>query len=768
MTAPDPIADFLFEVAKLGRSDAFAKRLTHGPYHPLSRQVTLGDVTNHLSNRQPIGIYLVEGRHSRIAAIDLDDHDGDGDRAKMIAAATRLYEAALEHGLRPFVVRSGGGKGIHLFVLFRNKQEARLIRALLRTLLGQIGLAEGTGGVDKGQAEIFPKQNEVAEGGLGNLIALPFARSSLPLDPSSMEPVLLADFSIPPFEELLSPDLAGTDEAEPARPNHMAKPMSGDAREVESALNRLNADDYSLWIIIGFALKHAFGDEGYAIWLAWSEKSVKFPGEAKSRKKWDGFSPLGQVGLGTIFHHAQAAGWNGPSNPLIREMNGRFGILARGTKDVLIILKNGDRRPDDEVELIGIKAFHERMKAEPVQAVNAEGQPVTKSKSKIWIDHPLAERYHNLEFDPSKPPGGNGRTWNIWRGFPHAAIPGSWDRLKEHLFVNIASGNEESYNWLLNWFAWGIQNPAKLPGTCPVLLGPPGVGKSFLADRYGALWLPHYLAITNIAHVLGKFNAHFVGRRFVFIDEGMFGGNRKEAGVIKARITENQLLMEMKGVDAIPMRNRAMVMVASNEDSVVPADLGDRRWMVLNVGTKHQEDHAFFAAIDDELRAGGYEAMMFELLHRDTSLGPNPLKTIKTAELFMQILRAQPPFVQYLHRILEEGRLPQNTLSGPGSSTVRALLMDMRQQHPELQRFNDNALGMKLRDFFPGITHQQNGRYKPPFHREGEPYERSTRYDFPPLAIAREMFSKKIGCPIAWSSDVTAWTDDYVNEDGPI
>jgi len=84
--------------------------------------------------------------------------------------------------------------------------------------------------------------------------------------------------------------------------------------------------------------------------------------------------------------------------------------------------------------------------------------------------------------------------------------------------------------------------------------------------------------------------------------------------------------------------------------------MADRRWQMFEVGDRNREDHKFFAAIAKELEAGGYEAMLHDLLHRDISKGPDPRRTIKTAALLEQVIRAAPPEVRYLHQILERLR----------------------------------------------------------------------------------------------------------------
>jgi hypothetical protein len=211
-----------------------------------------------------------------------------------------------------------------------------------------------------------------------------------------------------------------------------------------------------------------------------------------------------------------------------------------------------------------------------------------------------------LDFDPSKPPGVNGRTYNLWRGFAVEPSRGDWSLLQQHIFENICQGDQTKFDWLMNWMALAVQQPAIVVGTAPVLKGLPGTGKGFLANAFGRIWGVHYTAVTNPSHVSGRFNAHLVGRRFVFLDEAIYGGSRKDAGTIKTQLTEPYIMLERKGVDAIRLRNRMIFMVASNEETVVPADLADRRWMIFEVGDKHQEDHAYFEAIDRQMESGGY------------------------------------------------------------------------------------------------------------------------------------------------------------------
>jgi len=390
---------------------------------------------------------------------------------------------------------------------------------------------------------------------------------------------------------------------------------------------------------------------------------------------------------------------------------------------------------------------------------DAGGKPSSVSKAKAWLGHPKACHYYRLDFDPSLPPGHNGRMWNTWTGFGVEPRPGDWSILRQHIFENIAQGDSQIAEWVLNWLALGIQKPAEPLGTSLVLIGSPGTGKGVLANAYGRLWGSHYIPVTHPEQVPGRFSGHLMARRFGFIDEGTFGGNRRDAGMLKTRITEPILTFERKGIDAVRVRNRLMFMVASNELSVVPADVNDRRWMVVQVGDQRREDHDFFASLHSQLDGGGRAAMLHDLLHRDIGKGPDPRRIIRTKGLGEQIILAQPANVQYVHALLDAGRLPQNDIAGAASTTIEALFRDMRSRYPTSAYVNNAALGSSINKMIPSVRTAQNGKYRVGYEDSMPIHQRSTRYDFPTLAQARAQFEAYVHAPIAWG-DVADWQLD--------
>lgn len=751
------LAYFLSRFVAHGRQDVHARRIS-GPqgqarYEPRNGKIGPEEIRRHLMSDYPLGMYLVEGHLVRAAVLDLDDHDGSVGWSGVLPIAQRLSDELRAVGLRPYLCRSGGGQGVHIWIVWKDPQDARAVRATLREVLELVGLQSGTEGLSKSRVEIYPKQDRVEAGKFGNLIALPFSRASAPLA-DDLSIIELAEYQTPLFESLYSEPVGQYTEIEKS---DAFGPLPIDEEDVSAALQKIPADDHDLWIRIGLGIKNTFGNDGFDLWDAWSAKAANYPGKTVCEGRWRTFPDTSKVGIGTIFYFAQQNGWNGPSNQTVRSMNSRFGILTHGNK-TLIILKNGDRKPDDEFTWLSKEAFVDRLKTEPMR--DSSGGEGTKDKAKFWMSHRLAAHYHRLDFDPSLPVGHNGKVWNLWTGFAVKPVPGSWSLLQDHIRTNICQCDAILYQWLINWMAMGVQRPSYVIGTAPVLKGYPGTGKGVLANAYGKLWGRHFVAITNEEQVTGRFNAHLAGKRLIFIDEGTFGGDRRKAGVLKTRVTEDWIMLEAKGIDPIRMRNWMIFMIASNEESIVPADRADRRWQLFPVGDTHRADRGYFRAIFQQLETGGYEAMLYDLLHANVNEGPDPCVTIKTDELFYQVIQAAPVELKYLHQILDAGTLPQNAVAGPSSSTIRALLEDLKRSFPTQRYPSDVSLGRFLKSTFPGIHTHVAGKFRLPSPDNRPTFERSTRYDFPDLSACRIAFERVVGQRVPWSATTLDWQSD--------
>jgi len=84
-------------------------------------------------------------------------------------------------------------------------------------------------------------------------------------------------------------------------------------RDLRSALLFLRADDRTLWVDCGMALR-PFGEVGRGLWLDWSATSEKFD-SADASRVWDSLQPT-KISYKSIFSKAQEAGWANPAKKL--------------------------------------------------------------------------------------------------------------------------------------------------------------------------------------------------------------------------------------------------------------------------------------------------------------------------------------------------------------------------------------------------------------------------------------------------------------------
>ena len=84
-------------------------------------------------------------------------------------------------------------------------------------------------------------------------------------------------------------------------------------------------------------------------------------------------------------------------------------------------------------------------------------------------------------------------------------------------------------------------------------------------------------------------------------------------------MTENTMPIEMKGVDVQNAQNFVRLIMASNNDWVVPASVDQRRFVVMEVGNARMQDSSYFNALWEQMEQGGRQALIQFLLDRDLS-----------------------------------------------------------------------------------------------------------------------------------------------------
>lgn len=82
-------------------------------------------------------------------------------------------------------------------------------------------------------------------------------------------------------------------------------------RDLESALRGIPADDRTVWVSTGHALKTA-GEQGRALWMAWSATCPEKFDERDAARVWNSFKPTA-TGYAAVFKIAEQYGWQNPA-----------------------------------------------------------------------------------------------------------------------------------------------------------------------------------------------------------------------------------------------------------------------------------------------------------------------------------------------------------------------------------------------------------------------------------------------------------------------
>ena len=460
---------------------------------------------------------------------------------------------------------------------------------------------------------------------------------------------------------------------------------------------------------------------------------------------------------------------------LLEEFNERFFVLNENGKAVVY---------EPAFDTILRRRLHTRITFEDFKKIylnrrvkvgtDKDGLPIWKPAADFWLKHPDRRQYiGGVTFDPS---GKHCRpdVMNLWQGYAVEPKPGTWTQLRAHIFRIVCAENREHFDFLIGWLARMVQFPAEQGEVAVVLKGIEGAGKGIVAKTMLRILGQHGLAISNSKHLTSNFNSHLRDAVFLFADEAFFAGDRGHVGVLKSLITEPFLTVEAKYQNAVQTPNYLHLMMASNEEWVVPASLEARRFFVLNVLPDRANDHKYFGGIMAEMEAGGYEAMLHDLLGRDLT-GYNPRRVPVTEGLQEQRKLSLGTDAGWWLDCLHRGYVFKSKLGMESFfsewhaelstevlfASYEAFARDRHERHPMARE----AFGRFMSTMGARSVRPRNAVIGEAIMDVDNPYgsttrkaalvrkARSTGYSLGDLAMARAAFSAATGLTPAWETD---------------
>ncbi|MFK0570699.1 DUF5906 domain-containing protein [Endozoicomonas sp.] len=412
------------------------------------------------------------------------------------------------------------------------------------------------------------------------------------------------------------------------------------------------------------------------------------------------------------------------NEPLICELNSRYSVAPVGGKTVII-----DHDSNQPFACMGFEDFKKLYISRP--RIDKQTAP------DYWLTHPRRRQYEEVVFQPGAP--ANDEIYNLWKGFTCEPAEGDCSLYLAHIRDNICNGDSVAYQYLLDWMAHTIQKPAELPGVAIVLMGKQGTGKGVYVNEFGRIFGNHFKQVSSSEQLLGRFNSLLADSLLIFLDEALWGGEKKLEGALKTLITENRRMVEFKHKDMVAMDNYNRIIMATNNDWAIPAGPDERRYLVLPVSSQHMQDTTYFQAITEQMNTGGRAALLKTLLERDISK-TNIRIAPKTRALLRQKEESFSPVEAWWYGRLQEGQILDTPDNWVNEIDKRALYHNF-QEHMDDRYTKENSFHPRLKRLVPTIREER------PLNEFGR---RTRVLKLPPLKECRSNFEAHLNQKVDW------------------
>jgi hypothetical protein len=600
VTADPRLIEALEPLVRRVRTDVTAKKDTAGmswTREPLTDQ----RLAKHLNGGPARGVCPIKAGESvtMVGLLDLDSHKGESSWEEMTAAASAVCAELEARFLEPVVFRSSGGRGIHIYVLWDEPQDAYSVRQELTGAIGLLGFCNGTAGVSRGEIEVFPKQNSVPADGFGNQFILPLAGKSEPLGLGSLLP-------------LGKEAVIGMTWPSSAPVPRLEAPVRNNASTMQ--ISDLGMLDRALFVIPNDAAEGPDRDEWFRLMCAFKEGG----GETEVARAW------------TLQHPSYTdAGFDGPWDSI------KVGHENGTPVDYLFRVAQGHGFHEhivDEFEVVATPQAEPEAEPWPAFERDKQGKilpTVTNAVAALRREDFCDARIAHDEFkDATLIAWTQDKTWRALRDTDYTRLRGTLEKrgfknpgreLVRDGVMQIAEDNrfDSAKQWAgsLTWdgvprvdgFLAGYMGVASgayaqsvsryiwtamaarclVPGAkcdmVPVLVGGQGTGKST-----GVMAMapePDAYVEVNLEHRDDNLARSLRGKLVGELGE-LRGLATKDAEAIKAWITRTHEEWIPKYVEfATKFARRLLFIGTTNSDEFLADDTGERRWLPVDVGT---------------------------------------------------------------------------------------------------------------------------------------------------------------------------------------
>lgn len=263
--------------------------------------------------------------------------------------------------------------------------------------------------------------------------------------------------------------------------------------------------------------------------------------------------------------------------------------------------------------------------AHPQPMMKCEWTNNKRPLGEVWSKDVARRHYPDITFDPTSPPVTADGMLNLYCGPGIVPKEGDWHLMREHITRVLAGGDAKGGEYIINWHAWGFQNPGTVAGVALGFRGKQGIGKGVVLRTMKRCHGQHGMQTTKMDQVLGRFNSILEDTIYLYLNEAHVPKDPDKLGSFKSLITDPEMSIERKGVDITrEWPNNLHIVMDGNDEHLAPIAGDDRRFAIFescdifeNERDVKAAKQKYFDALYDEIENGGDAAMLYDMLHID-------------------------------------------------------------------------------------------------------------------------------------------------------
>jgi hypothetical protein len=379
------------------------------------------------------------------------------------------------------------------------------------------------------------------------------------------------------------------------------------------------------------------------------------------------------------------------------------------------------------------------------RTMNFEGKTVPVSG--LWLKSDRRRSYNGICFSPGKEVPS--KFYNTWRGF--SVKPSSHgntaalDAFLLHAHKNACNGDDKLYKYLIAYFAQLIQIPHEKPLVALVFKGGKGVGKNALIECVGHLLGDSFAVVSNRRHLVGNFNSVLENKLLLTLDEAFWSGDKEADGILKHLITGKEHMIERKGKEPYKVDNCLRLAILGNEDWLVPASDGERRYAVFNVGDGNKQDIKFFTDMRVGMERGGYALLLNYLLNYKYSINVSVAPI--TQGLVDQMEQTTSLTIKWWKECLSAAEILGGDFDGWPTTIHKerfrsAMARYLKSQNIQSRMPDVAKITRDIRNYCPSFS--------PGRESTGD---RRYVFNLPPLDVARREYAEKMKFKMEWEPE---------------